>query len=170
MKNKGITLVEITVVLSIILILAIIGIPEYFNFRDKAVRQDALGAAKELANAMEMYKVEFAGYPPDGSVTMYLSPYVEVTRLMRPFDPNNTDLSPYQGVKIYEELSGEVVVKACIYGAVRRITPEYYVTYCVDSDNSNSQIILVDQPTCCWKETDGNCPLETSWYSCRERM
>jgi len=157
--NKlGLTLIEMTVIVSLILIIASMGITEYFNFRERAARSNALSSAREFGNAAVMYRVENSAYPPQGSITS-LAKYVDLTRYLPAFDMTKT-VTTENGVEIYDPVANT----KCIYAIVKEITPEYRVSYCPETSGSatNTQYSSL-QPTCSW---DGG----ISWYPCSTKM
>lgn len=155
---RGITLIEMSVVVALVFILASVGIPEYMNFRERALRSNALSAAREFGNAAVMYRVENSAYPPAGSV-IPLAKYVDLTRYLQAFDMSKT-ITTEKGVEIYDPVAGT----KCIYAIVKDITPEYRVSYCPETSGSadNTQYTS-KQPTCSW---DGG----ANWYPCSTKM
>ena len=63
MKNKGFTLIEITIALSLLLIISSLAIFGYNSFVDKARRKVCEGNLKALTSAIEYYSVEFDALP-----------------------------------------------------------------------------------------------------------
>ncbi len=63
MKNKGFTLIEITVGLALLLIITSLAIFGYNSFIDNARRKVCEGNLKALTNAIEYYSVEFDALP-----------------------------------------------------------------------------------------------------------
>jgi type II secretory pathway pseudopilin PulG len=166
-REEAVTLIELIVVLGIIALLATIAIPEFVNFRERASRQNAVDAAKELANAMAMYRTDFGDYPSEGEVDI-LGMYTEVTRFRRNFN-FNLAISPYlyTGVMIYDPLTAE----RCIYGIVNNLTPEYRVTYCLESSGTDPNTQTgPEQPTCCWARGGVDCTVDSNWYPCTSGM
>lgn len=157
-KKIGLTLIEMSVIVSLIIIIASIGIPEYFNFRERAARSNALSSAREFGNAVVMYRVENSAYPPAGSI-IPLAKYVDLTRYLGAFDMTKT-ITTQNGVEIYDPVANT----KCIYAIVKEITPEYRVSYCPETSGSatNTQYTSL-QPTCSW---DGG----TTWYPCSTKM
>jgi len=64
-SNKGITLIELLLVVIIIAILAAIAIPMYTNYMQRARRADAKTALEQLRAAQEMRRAEQGGYSID---------------------------------------------------------------------------------------------------------
>ncbi len=62
--EKGFTLVEIMVVLVILGVLATISVPVYTGYVRKARISEAISNVGAYANAMRIYKMEHAEYPP----------------------------------------------------------------------------------------------------------
>jgi len=61
-SNKGITLIELLIVIVIIRVLAEIAIPAYTNYMQSDRRIDAKTALEQLRAAQEMFRAERGGY------------------------------------------------------------------------------------------------------------
>jgi len=57
-KNKGFTLIELTIVLAILAIIAAILIPAFLTTTDRARLRGDIQSARVIHNAMELYRVE----------------------------------------------------------------------------------------------------------------
>jgi len=66
-SNKGLTLVELIMVVIIVGILAAIAIPIYTSYIQRARRADAKTALQQLAAAQEMWRAEKGGYSTDNT-------------------------------------------------------------------------------------------------------
>lgn len=64
-SNKGLTLVELLIVIVIIGILAAIAVPTYTNYMVRARRADAKTGLEQLRAAQEMRRAERGGYSTD---------------------------------------------------------------------------------------------------------
>lgn len=64
-SNKGITLIELLIVVVIVGILAAVAIPTYTNYMVRARRADAKTALEQLRAAQEMRRAERGGYATD---------------------------------------------------------------------------------------------------------
>lgn len=62
MDQKGITLIELLIVVVIVGILAAIAIPMYTNYVQRARRSDAKTALEQVRAAQEMWRAEKGGY------------------------------------------------------------------------------------------------------------
>jgi type IV pilus assembly protein PilE len=71
MDRKGVTLIELTIVVAIIAILAAIAIPTYIGQQKKAARSEGFSNLESLALLEEQYYAENGRYAPDpdGSLT-----------------------------------------------------------------------------------------------------
>ena len=67
-SNKGITLIELIIVISVIAILAAIAIPIYTSYMQRGRRADAKTALQQLAAAQEMRRAEQGGYSTDATL------------------------------------------------------------------------------------------------------
>ena len=61
-SNRGITLIELLIVIVIIGILAAIAIPAYTNYMQRARRADAKTALEQLRASQEMFRAEKGSY------------------------------------------------------------------------------------------------------------
>ncbi len=61
-SNKGITLIELLIVIVIVGVLAAIAIPVYTNYMQRARRADAKTALEQFRAAQEMLRAERGGY------------------------------------------------------------------------------------------------------------
>lgn len=165
--SKGVTLVEMATVISVLLIIAALSVPEFSNMAERARRQNAIDGVTNLSEALEMYKAEWSFYPLQGAVTP-LADYDQITRYYSSFDMNqdvNAALSGIKGIAIYTALTGT----ACVSSVVNKITPTYKVTHCAKTDNTWSQTKDA-QPTCCWTKGGVDCDNAANWYYCKDKM
>ena len=58
MNTKGITLIELIIVLAVLAILAAVLIPNFFNVTDRARIRSDIQSARVIHNAMELYRIE----------------------------------------------------------------------------------------------------------------
>ena len=63
--NRGLTLIELMIVIVIVGILAAIAVPVYTNYMQRARRADAKTALEQLRAAEEMYRAERGSYSTD---------------------------------------------------------------------------------------------------------
>ncbi len=102
MKRQGFTLIELLIVVAIIGILAAIAVPNFVNARTRALISRTMGDVRALANAVDMYRIDFNSPPfrqpgwPCGncsedqlSHTYNISPITSPVAYMNtiPFDP-----------------------------------------------------------------------------------
>ena len=71
-SSKGFTLMELTVVLAILAIIAVILIPIFLNTTDRARLRSDIQSARVIQNAMELYSVE-RGQAVTGDIAAVLS-------------------------------------------------------------------------------------------------
>ena len=169
-KKRGVTLIEMATVVSVLLIFAAFAVPEILNMVERARRQNAIDGVSNLSEALEMYKSEWSYYPPQGSVFPRLADYEEITRyyssLYMTQDVNAAALPGVKGVAIYTGLTGTACVEAVVGN---KLTPTYKVTHCVKTDNTWAQTQDA-QPTCCWTKGGVDCDNPANWYPCKSKM
>lgn len=75
MKQIGFTLIELLTVIAIISILAAVIFPTAIRAKDAAYRSSDMSHLNELRSALQLYRVDQGGYPPQlfGYVTLYAS-------------------------------------------------------------------------------------------------
>lgn len=66
-KQRGITLIELVVVMSIVAILAVIGYQSYYNYMLTARRSDAINGFQQNKLLLENYFAHNGTFPNDGS-------------------------------------------------------------------------------------------------------
>lgn len=64
-SNRGVTLIELLIVILIVGILAAVAIPGYTSYTRRARRADAKTALEQVRAAQEMWKAERGGYATD---------------------------------------------------------------------------------------------------------
>jgi type II secretion system protein G len=77
-RERGFTLIEMMIVVSIIAVLVTILVPNFMRARAQAQTAACEGNLKEIATALELYETDHDSYPQSGNV-----------------DSSNTDLQPY---------------------------------------------------------------------------
>ena len=88
-SNKGMTLVELLIVVVIVAILAAIAIPVYTGYLQRARRADAKTALEQVRAAQEMWRAEKGSYATDfGGNTAQI-------RLQNTMGAPATTISPY---------------------------------------------------------------------------
>lgn len=112
-RQKGVTLIEMAVVIGIIFLLASLMIVEYGNMDDKARRNSSLVSAKALGDAMRMFKQDKRTYTTSLDD---LSPYINLTTLKNSFLTVLVD-------------AGASYSYVNISALVKGIVPNYYVLY-----------------------------------------
>ena len=66
-KNRGFTLVEIMIVVSVIALLAVIAVPSFMRARERTHRTLLVNALRVARDACDIYVIEHNGWPPDVS-------------------------------------------------------------------------------------------------------
>ncbi len=119
MKNeRGFTLIELAIVMSIIFILAVVAIPQYSNYKARALDANAISVLKSAGIAQEGYfadnrtyvgftedlwKLKQYGYQSDPSVIFTIVQGDEYTYLMEASHDNSDN--------IYETTGATIVLK-----------------------------------------------------------
>ena len=68
LKNKGITLIELLIVIVIVGILAAVAVPGYTSYMIRARRADAKTALEQVRATQEMWRAEKGGYSIDATL------------------------------------------------------------------------------------------------------
>lgn len=108
-KNRGFTLIELTVVMCILALLAIAGLTSYAatqrNARDAKRKSDL----EAVSLALEAYRVDHGKYPSVGggwpNLSTYLSPYLSTI----PQDPKSGQQYRWNGNNCYDSGGGVFV-------------------------------------------------------------
>ncbi len=66
-KEKGLTLIELLIVILIVGVLAAVAIPTYTGYMQRARRADAKTALEQVRAAQEMWRAEKGGYSTDAT-------------------------------------------------------------------------------------------------------
>jgi type IV pilus assembly protein PilE len=74
-KQRGVTLIELLIVVTIIAVLAAIAIPSYNNYVMRARRTEARGNLQELSQYLERYFTENGRYDQDRGGTAFSLPF-----------------------------------------------------------------------------------------------
>lgn len=151
--REGIALTEIIVILTLIITLALLAVPQFQTMQQKVIRDGRLTTLRTLAQATKMYKLEKRGYP---TYLTQLYSYTSLTAQMRMFE---NDIGMYQ----------PTLNATCIVGRIPGLSPLYYVAYCVRTDENNVMTQLANQPACC---SGNNCKPDGSgsWFACETRF
>lgn len=122
-RQRGVTLIEMATVVTIVLILGAMIIVEYNNMDDKARRNPALVSAKAIADGLRMYQAD-RGNQGYTCVMDRLALYVNLTSLKSSFTSveiktdDCTDFDPLNYLYIT--------------GTVKGIQPSYIVNYYIE--------------------------------------
>lgn len=186
-KERGVGLVEIMVIVSIMITLALLGIPKYLNLSDLGVRNGAINSTTALVKALAMYKADKGFYPCDPVVGICdgntafddLKPYMNVTSLVDSV-VEKTSTSPDKGMAIFRAGTppGDTAVPvvapaACIYISVRELSPPgsadsttgwYGVIHCAQTSEAAEATKINNNPSCRWKGKHDN------WLACSKGL
>jgi len=88
-KPRGFTLIELLIVVAIIAILAAIAVPNFLEAQARSKVSRVRADMRSLTTAIEAYRVEWEGYPPDLRPERMTSPVAYIAKL--PNDPFATD-------------------------------------------------------------------------------
>lgn len=127
---KGVTLVEMAVVISIVFLLAAVSIVEYNNMDDKARRNSSLVSAKAIGDALRMYKQERRTYTCSLNDLM---PYTNLTTLRNSFltvliATDDCSFASYSYIRISAQLKNVVPTYMVNYHVVPVKDPECSAT------------------------------------------
>lgn len=145
--KRGVTLIELIVVLAIIMILTGIGIAEFYGQSERARREAALVAVEGMAKGLQMYYADHKeNYPLPGTTSVdILSPYVDIAKIKNSvLNPQLTQVGTAWGV------SAEVI----------KISPTYRVAFFLENSGG---ITAGQQPVCEWLPNH-------SFQNCREGL
>lgn len=160
---KGLSIMELAVVLAIFVILTAVGIVVWFSRDELASRNVATMNTNTLLKAMAMYKGEQGDYPPEGAnLYITLGTYTNVTGLLQAFRNPPVGGTPTNGVQIYRNSGGANDV-VCIWGELKDIIGEYEIMHCIKTNGASASGTGDDQPECKWT---GN----HSWQTCSQGM
>ena len=151
-RCKGVTLIELGIVVAIIAILVAIGIVEYAKFDKLTKRNAALVATKGIADALRMYRADKKRYTTNINDLM---PYINLTGLRNSaFD--TTAGNPTGGVIIWTN-NALTPQPYCIMGAPKGVNAPgahcgtagaYCVMHCVETNETIAETRLAAQPAC----------------------
>lgn len=155
-RQNGVTLVEMAVVVSLILIMVAIGTVVWNNMSDRALRNRVIYSTRDLGTAVKMYRAENGDYPPSGGDFSFIYPYTNVTAV----------------TKDYQSLTLTIVSGsyACFSGILKNIPNTYEVGLCMETDDAaGAKYKSSNQPACCWNKT-ATCSSAANWYKCASKM
>jgi type II secretory pathway pseudopilin PulG len=162
-KNKGVTLIELAIVVVIIMTLVLIGSVVWLSRDELASRNGALVSINGLVKAMKMYKADQGDYPPQGAISP-LASYTDITRLLQTFRNPPLGGSPSSGIQVFRNSPSNDV--ACVWGELDDVTGEYEIRYCASTNESYVWSKADNQPTCLW----GKGPFARSWPACKDGL
>ncbi len=83
-KNRGFTLIEILVVISIIALLSSVVFVAVQGARDRAIETSVVAQERQIKNALELFYAEHGYYPAESDWEEALKPYINVEAARRP--------------------------------------------------------------------------------------
>ena len=120
--KKGVTLLEMVVVIGIIMILVALGTVEWSSMDDKAVRNGSLVSAKAIGDALRMYQVDKGNQGYTCTIDK-LAPYVNLTSVKSSFTSVAVES---------DDCTFASFAYLRITGTVKGIQPGYIVNYYVE--------------------------------------
>lgn len=151
--QKGVTLIELIVVLSIVVILTAIAISKYSDFSSRALRDRALPHIVSLAEASKLYKLEEGSYE---GTTMELFTFL-----------GGGELGKYGATFDFIGLSNFGTAR-CVFGNVKGLTPPYTLQYCFDEDSTQPITKGGDQPFCKGDRNGNGTVSDDTFLPCRQ--
>lgn len=155
---RGVTIIEMVVVIAVAMILLLIGSVTWNNQQERARRGKALIHIKDFVTGLKMYRAEQGDYPAAGPVSP-LAPHVTLTGLSQLYDYSQATTAGPNGLAIYRP--GGAADAVCIEGVVNGIVGTYRVMLCAQNDEALPQAALANQPACQW---DGR----YTWRACAQ--
>jgi len=105
MNNRGFTLIELTIVLAILAIIAAILIPMFLTTTDRARLRSDIQSARVIQNAMDLYRLE-RGRPVSGdTISSRLTNLSEAGYI----EARNATTQTYEAVWVYHPTRGVLV-------------------------------------------------------------
>lgn len=121
-RNRGVTLIEMAVVVGIIMILVGLGAVEWSSIDDKAVRNGSLVSAKAIGDAMRMYQVDNRNQGYTCTIDR-LASYVNLTSVKSSFTSVSVES---------DDCTFAAFTYLRVTGTVKGIQPSYIVNYYVE--------------------------------------
>ncbi len=163
-KQEGIALPEIMLIISLVIILAMLSYPKYYDAMTKAGRDSALVSSDAMLKALKMYKLDKRDYPHSDLTALVIADYTNTTSLVKSFSSLTVQV---------KDSGGNSLGGACIHGIADRVEGEYHIANCSDINGLNPG------GYCCWKNISGDCTIDTSapyfistkgWYECKSKL
>lgn len=162
-RAAGIAMPEVMLIISLVVILALLAYPKFYDSMTKASRDSALVASDALMKATAMYQLDKRVYPVS---LAELGDYTNTSSLKK----------AYRVLTVVSASS-----TSCVHGVVSGIGSEstgeeYHILNCVNSANAATG------GYCCMKPNSqtgtSNCDKtgltptasETNWYECKKRL
>jgi len=115
MNNKGFTLMELTIVLAILAIIAAILIPSFLTTSDRARLRGDIHSARVIQNAYELYRLERGVSPGDS-----IDSIIERLQMTDYLPGGDMETQTNGGMWVYSRVNGvQVDISECLDGVKR---------------------------------------------------
>ena len=164
-KQNGVTLVEMAVVVSLILIMVAIGTAVWNGMSERSFRNSVVYSTRDLVTALKMYRTDNGDYPPAGVCCNPLLSHPP-GELTLPYTNVTTLKKDYQVLTLVK--TGYAV---CLQGLLKNLQPNYFAALCADTDDAGAaEYKSANQPSCCWTKGGVDCSNAANWYKCAKKM
>ena len=146
LKNKGITLIELLIVIVIVGILAAVAVPGYTSYMIRARRADAKTALEQVRATQEMWKAERGVYATDAGGD------TAETILMNTMGASSTTISSYYDWNFTLKTAATFTAQAVPQGSQ---TEDSGGTLLIDQNGTKSSVkdgvtYVYPDPNCAW--------------------
>jgi prepilin-type N-terminal cleavage/methylation domain-containing protein len=150
-KEKGFTLLELLIVITIMAILAAVLLPVFGRFRTSARVALAKNTMKSITIALEKYKEDFNEYPPDDSPSKNGSEVLahHLCRRMNPMvkTADGRLVQGEQHLGPYLQVSNDYLIDSGGSGTKKLISPlgnDYSYVLIIDPDKQKRSYLVID--------------------------
>lgn len=109
MNNKGFTLIELMVVVTIIGILAAVAIPEYGQYLNRAKVSEGISLTPPLQGEVEKYRIDHGRFPKDHAELAIPAPEKFIGSYVSRIEMSQGAIHITYGNKVQEQLNGLIV-------------------------------------------------------------